>query len=44
MFPLDLDDAGTATFSTTDNVVKDRMIASIEGIQWVESDQYTFTI
>ena len=43
MFPLELDD-GSATFTTTDNVVLSMMVASIQGIQWVESDQYTFTI
>ena len=44
MFPLELDLAGSATFSTTDNVVLAMMVASIQGIQFVESDQYTFTI
>ena len=43
MFPLELDD-GSATFTTTDNVVLSMMVASIQGIQFVESDQYTFTI
>ena len=42
MFPIDLD-VGSATFSTTDNVVLSMMVASIGSITWVESDQYTFT-